>query len=81
MEAAKVSYESLNGVQLNSQFISCATIVQLSTRFCCDSALVRKQKSKYKNELDKFILWSKIRDPDGYGWRFDEVNRVFDRIE
>jgi hypothetical protein len=55
------------------------TVAQLSVRFGCDSALVRKQKSKYKDEPEKFIAWSKSRDPDGYGWKFDEVNRVFER--
>jgi hypothetical protein len=57
-----------------------STIAQLSTRFGCDSSLVRKQKSKYKDELEKFVVWSKSRDPDGYGWRFDEVDKLFDRV-
>jgi hypothetical protein len=55
------------------------TIAQLSARFGCDSALTRKQKSKYKDEPEKFVTWSKSRDPDGYGWQFDEVDKVFDR--
>jgi hypothetical protein len=53
------------------------TIAQLSTRFDCDSALVRKQKSKYKDEPEKFVAWSKGRDPDGYGWKFDETSKLF----
>jgi hypothetical protein len=81
LDAVKVSHESLDAVQLDSQFINRLTIAQLSIRFGCDSALVRKQKSKYKNELDKFIVWSKSRDPDGYGWQFSETDKVFDRIE
>jgi hypothetical protein len=77
---AKVSHEDLKVADLGSTFIERPTIAQLSARFGCDSALLRKQKSKYRDELEKFIVWSKSRDPDGYGWKFDEANRVFDRV-
>jgi hypothetical protein len=76
----KVSHEELKVAELESTFIERPTIAQLSVRFACDSALLRKQKSKYRNELEKFIVWSKSRDPDGYGWQFNEANRVFDRV-
>jgi hypothetical protein len=38
---------------------------------------MRKQKSKYKDEPEKFIAWSKSRDPEGRGWKFDEEARIF----
>jgi hypothetical protein len=76
----KVTHEGLKAVELGSEFVERPTIAQLSTRFGSDSALTRKQKSKYKDEPEKFIAWSKSRDPDGYGWKFDEVDRVFDRV-
>lgn len=53
------------------------TIAQLSERFGCDSALTRKQKSKYRDEPEKFITWSKSRDPEGRGWKFDEEAKLF----
>jgi hypothetical protein len=53
------------------------TIAQLSDRFGCDPSLMRKQKSKYKDEPEKFIAWSKSRDPEGRGWKFDEEARLF----
>jgi hypothetical protein len=53
------------------------TIAQLSARFGCDPSLTRKQKSKYKDEPEKFIAWSKSRDPEGRGWKFDEEARLF----
>jgi hypothetical protein len=81
LKEVKVSQESLDAVELDSEFVNRPTIVQLSTRFGCDSALIRKQKSKYKDEPDKFIAWSKSRDPDGWGWQFDEIDRVFDRCQ
>lgn len=76
----KVTHERLKPVDLGSGFIERPTIAQLSIRFSCDSALTRKQKSKYKDEPEKFIAWSKSRDPDGYGWKFNDDDRVFDRI-
>ncbi len=79
LKGVRVSQESLDAVELDSEFIERLTTAQLSARFGCDSALTRKQKSKYKDEPDKFIAWSKSRDPDGWGWRFDEIDRVFDR--
>jgi len=53
------------------------TNAQLSERFGCDSALTRKQKSKYRNEPEKFTAWSKSRDPEGRGWQFDEASKLF----
>ena len=57
------------------------TIAQLSERFGCDSALTRKQKSKYRDEPEKFIAWSKSRDPEGRGWKFDEIAKLFIPVE
>lgn len=53
------------------------TNAQLSERFGCDSALTRKQKSKYRDDPEKFITWSKSRDPEGRGWQFDETAKLF----
>jgi hypothetical protein len=53
------------------------TIAQLSEHFGCDPSLMRKQKSKYKDEPEKFIAWSKSRDPEGRGWKFDEKAKIF----
>jgi hypothetical protein len=57
------------------------TISQLSTRFNCAPSLMRKQKSKYKEEPEKFIAWSKNRDPDGRGWEFDREVRLFAPVD
>jgi hypothetical protein len=57
------------------------TIAQLSERFGCDSALTRKQKSKYRDEPEKFIAWSKSRDPEGRGWQFEEAVKLFTPVE
>ena len=57
------------------------TNAQLSERFGCDAALVRKQKSKYRDEAEKFIIWSKTRDPDGRGWKFNEEVKLFNPVD
>jgi hypothetical protein len=72
-----VNHDSLVDVKVDCEVIAQQTISELSKRFGCDPSLVRKQKSKYKNEPEKFITWSKSRDPDGRGWRFDEEVRLF----
>ena len=73
----KVTHPELKALGLESGFIAQPTISQLSERFGCDPSLVRKQKSKYRDEPDKFIAWSKSRDPDGRGWHFDETAKLF----
>jgi hypothetical protein len=80
-----ISQQESKPVELEAKFIAGAaapldlrlTIAQLSERFGCDPSLMRKQKSKYKDEPEKFIAWSKSRDPEGRGWKFDEEARLF----
>jgi hypothetical protein len=80
-----IDRQGSKAVELEAKFIAGAvapldlrlTIAQLSERFGCDPSLMRKQKSKYKDEPAKFIVWSKSRDPEGRGWRFDEEARIF----
>ncbi len=75
----KLTSELLKTVKVDVESIARPTIAQLSARFGCDPSLLRKQKSKYRDEPEKFEAWSKSRDPDGHGWKFDEADRVFDR--
>jgi deoxyribodipyrimidine photolyase len=74
------SSDLLEAVKVDLTSTARLTIAQLSAHFGCDPSLLRKQKSKYRDEPEKFEAWSKSRDPDGYGWKFDEADRVFDRI-
>jgi hypothetical protein len=53
------------------------TTVELAERFGCNDSLIRKQKSKYGGEAEKFIAWTRSRDPQGHGWRFDEESKSF----
>ena len=66
-----------NDLLVSHELVEHLTIAQLSKRFGCDAALVRKQKSKYRDEPEKFITWSKSRDPDGRSWQFDETAKLF----
>lgn len=77
----EVSHKDLERVKRETEISNRLTITQLSARFDCESTLVRKQKSKYKNEPEKFITWSKSRDPDSRGWKFDEVAKLFTLVD
>jgi hypothetical protein len=78
---AEVDSDSLFDLLVSRELTERLTIAQLSERFGCDSALTRKQKSKYRDEPEKFIAWSKSRDPEGRGWRFDETDKLFTPVE
>ncbi len=73
----KVSHDGLKIFGTEDEVIERPTISQLSTRFGCNPSLVRKQKNTYKDKPEKFIAWSKSRDPDGRGWKFDEEAKLF----
>lgn len=73
--------DSLFELLVSHELTERLTIAQLSERFGCDSALTRKQKSKYRDEPEKFIVWSKSRDPEGRGWKFDEEAKLFISVE
>ena len=84
LEGVKITQEIPPNVRVTGGLITLPqglTISQLLERFGCGAALVRKQKSKYRDEPEKFVAWSKSRDSDKYGWKFNEVDRVFDRVE
>lgn len=53
------------------------TTVELAERFGCNDSLIRKQKSKYGGESEKFVAWTRSRDPQGHGWQFDEESKSF----
>jgi Asp-tRNA(Asn)/Glu-tRNA(Gln) amidotransferase B subunit len=73
--------DSLFKLLVSHELAERLTIAQLSERFGCDAALTRKQKSKYRDEPEKFIGWSKSRDPDGRGWQFDEAAKLFTPVD
>jgi hypothetical protein len=76
-----VDSDSLFDLLVSRELDERFTIAELSKRFGCDPSLVRKQKSKYKDEPEKFIAWSKSRDPDGRGWKFDEEAKLFAPVD
>lgn len=45
------------------------------------SSLISKQKSRHKNAPDKFINWTKSRDPHQYGWEYKENSRLYYRVK
>ena len=77
LKEVRISHDSLKAVSVDLKIIERLTIAQLSARFSCNPSLVRKQKNTYKDKPEKFIAWSKSRDPDERGWRFDEEAKLF----
>jgi hypothetical protein len=77
----EVDSDSIFDLLVSRELSERLTIAQLSERFGCDAALTRKQKSKYRDEPEKFIAWSKSRDPQGCGWKFDEAAKLFISVD
>jgi hypothetical protein len=77
LKEVRISHDSLKAVNVDIEMIEQLTIAEIADRFGCTPSLVRKQKSKYKDEPEKFIVWSKSRDPDERGWKFDEEAKLF----
>jgi hypothetical protein len=77
LKEVRISHDSLTAVNVDFGMVERLTIAEIADRFGCTPSLVRKQKSKYKDEPGKFIIWSQSRDPDGRGWKFDEEAKVF----
>jgi hypothetical protein len=81
LKEVRISHDSLTAVNVDFGMVERLTIAQLSTRFSCNPSLVRKQKNTYKDKPEKFIAWSKSRDPDGRGWKFDEEAKLFAPVD
>jgi hypothetical protein len=81
LKEVRVSHDSLKAVDIDCDVIERPTIAELSKRFGCDPSLVRKQKNTYKDKPEKFVAWSKSRDPDGRGWKFDEEAKLFAPVD
>jgi hypothetical protein len=49
----------------------------LNRRFNLPEGGIAKMKSKHKNNPQKFIEWTKTKDPDGIAWEFNEEKRLY----
>jgi hypothetical protein len=77
LKEVRISHDSLKSVEVDLEMIERLTITEIADRFGCTPSLVRKQKNTYKDKPEKFIAWSKSRDPDERGWKFDEEAKLF----
>lgn len=59
------------------------TLAQLTDRLkdIEKSNTISVKKYNTKDRPEKFIEWSRDRDPDGYGWEFKEDSMMFYRVE
>jgi hypothetical protein len=81
LKEVRISHDSLTAVNVDLEMIERLTTAEIADRFGCTPSLVRKQKNTYKNKPEKFIAWSKSRDPDGRGWKFDEEAKLFAPVD
>jgi hypothetical protein len=55
------------------------TTTQLATRLKITNEALSKAKSRYKNDVDRFIRWSYDRDPEHFAWEFRSGSSLFYR--
>lgn len=49
----------------------------LSVRLGLSKSGVKNAKNRHKGDDQKFLLWSKQRDPDGLGWQYSEKDKKY----
>ena len=57
------------------------TATQLDKRMKPESAKVSNQKSRYKDNPEKFVVWSKTKDVEDVAWEFREGSTLFYRVK
>jgi metal-responsive CopG/Arc/MetJ family transcriptional regulator len=55
------------------------TTTQLAARLKLTNEALSKAKSRYKNDVDRFIRWSYDRDPEHFAWEFRSESSLFYR--
>jgi predicted DNA-binding protein len=55
------------------------TTAQLAARLKITNDALSKAKSRYKNDVDRFIRWSYDRDPEHFAWEFRNGSGLFYR--
>jgi hypothetical protein len=75
--------EDLKPIQLSTNLLvdnEGITINELSERLSCTTGDVKKERSRHKNDPQKFINWSKKKDYESCGWLFREGSELFYRV-
>jgi predicted DNA-binding protein len=62
-----------------SNGVDTMTTSQLAARLKLNNEALSKAKSRYKNDVDKFISWSYDRDPEHFAWEFRSGSSLFYR--
>jgi predicted DNA-binding protein len=69
----------------NSKSTSDETILtadRLAARLKVELSTLQGKKSKWKDDAGAFLKWSREKDPDGYGWKFEKkYGSPFYRVE
>lgn len=59
--------------------IETMTTAQLAARLKLTNEALSKAKSRYKNDVDRFIRWSFDKDPEQFAWEFKSGSSLFYR--
>jgi hypothetical protein len=54
---------------------------QLAERFGVNRGVPSQAKGRFKSNPEKFVAWTKEHDPDGIGWEFDSITKLYHPIE
>jgi hypothetical protein len=82
-EKILVVEEDLKPIQLSTNLLldnEGITVDELSERLSCTTGAIKKEKDRYKDNLQKFINWSKKKDYESCGWLFREGSELFYRV-
>lgn len=55
--------------------------IDLAKRFGVDKGVPSQAKGRFKNDPQKFLEWAKGHDPDGVGWEFNLMTKLYHPVD
>lgn len=72
--------ESSSSHRLGSELLKPLRGVELSERFGCYKNTVDKSRRKLENSPEKFLEWSRSKDPDQVSWQYDPTTKLYNPV-
>lgn len=60
---------------------SCMRGIDLAARFGVNKGVPSQARGRFKSDPAKFLQWTKDYDPEGIGWEFDPVTKLYHPVE
>lgn len=76
---SRVKNKSVKPKEVANVVIS-MTAIQLEQRLGVKKSSVSKMKYECRNNIARFISWTKDKDPEGYGWEFNSDSKLFYQV-